>query len=213
MIRNVLFHPASSLSPAAGFGVIPRAVMVDPALNVSAKVIYAYYCAMAGGGQGSFQKRKEIIRILGVGRATYYRNFSGLMNYGYISAEQNSAKAGEMAVNVVELLEFPERFTLKPPVYLKRTFAKVNEGGITAAGYGFIDKKVIFDRRISLRAKAVYAYYASFSEGDSLDIPRKEVVMMHLGINKDVYMGAMKQLDALGYISDFEIPEKNFKAR
>lgn len=203
MIRKVEFPPAEMISPPPGLGVIPRAAMVDPNLSISAKAIYAYYCAMAGKGQGSFPKRKDIIASLGLGRATYYRNFSELLNLGYLRAEQISKEYGRDARNTIEILDLPGRFTLKPPVYLKRTFAKVSEGGITAAGYGFIDKKLFTDRRISIRAKALYAYYASFMEGDSLDVPRKDVVMLHLGINRDVYTGAMKQLDALGYLKGF----------
>lgn len=209
MIRRVEFPLARELEPAPGCGIIPRAVMVDPNLSVSAKAIYAYYCAMAGKGQGSFPRRKDIIGSLGLGRATYYRNFSELLDLGYLRAEQLSKEFGKPAKNTVEIIGLPGRFTLKPPVYLKRTFAKVAEGGITAAGYGFIDKTVCTDNRISIRAKALYAYYASFMEGDSLDIPRKDVVMLHLGINKETYLGAMKQLTALGYIKSFRIPDEN----
>ena len=209
MVREVIFTAAKGLKTQKGYGVIPRAAMADPYLCISAKVIYAYYCAAAGQGRGSFPKRKDIIRNLGIGRTTYYRNFSELQFLGYLKAEQISDANGTGQKSTVEILDFPGRFTLKAPVYLQRTWAKVLGGGITAAGYGFIDKKVLLDSRISIKAKALYAYYASFTEGDTLDIPRKEVVMLHLGMTKEVYLGAMKQLFVLGYLKGLEIPDKN----
>lgn len=44
---------------AAGFGMIPKAVMIDPRLPVKAKGVYAYFCSFTGSGNNAFPKRRR----------------------------------------------------------------------------------------------------------------------------------------------------------
>ena len=45
---------------SAGYGIIPKLVMMDRDLHVTAKAIYAYFCSYTGAGDTCFPSRKKI---------------------------------------------------------------------------------------------------------------------------------------------------------
>ena len=59
--KNVKIIPEKkNCTDLDGYGIIPRAVMVDPRLDIKAKGIYAYFCCLVGGETCSFPKRSDI---------------------------------------------------------------------------------------------------------------------------------------------------------
>jgi len=71
---------------------------------------------------------------------------------------------------------------------------------IYARGYGIVSKRVMFDRRLSLTAKAIYAYICSYCNADNRAFPSRERTVSELGINKDTYYRHFAQLLNEGYI-------------
>ncbi|WP_422445354.1 helix-turn-helix domain-containing protein [Thermoanaerobacterium sp. DL9XJH110] len=51
---------------AKGYGIIPKIVMQDPRLTISAKAIYAYMCSFAGSGTTAFPCVEKICKDLGI---------------------------------------------------------------------------------------------------------------------------------------------------
>ena len=59
--KNIkIFSEKKNGTDLDGYGIIPRAVMVDPRLDIKAKGIYAYFCCLVGGETCSFPKRSDI---------------------------------------------------------------------------------------------------------------------------------------------------------
>lgn len=87
-----------------GFGTIPKLVMQDKNLSISAKAIYAYFCSYAGAGKQAFPQVSRIIKDLGISKNNYYKHFNQLRDCGYIKAEQVH-KAGRLSHNVYTLCE------------------------------------------------------------------------------------------------------------
>jgi hypothetical protein len=91
---------------AAGFGMIPKAVMIDDRLPVKAKGIYAYFCSFTGSGNTAFPKVEIITYHLGITRNTYYKFYRVLTELNYITAVQRHID-GRMAVNDYCLTDNP----------------------------------------------------------------------------------------------------------
>ena len=72
-----------------GYGIIPKAVMLDPDLTLEAKAIYAYFCSYAGAGNSSFPGRDKILDDLNVSTGAYYRHLKLLRDLEYLKIIQN----------------------------------------------------------------------------------------------------------------------------
>jgi len=101
---------------AAGYGMIPRAVMIDPRLEIKAKGIYAYFCAFSGSGSNSFPKQKNLLHHLNIAQATYYKFYNMLIDLNYIQVIQRRNDGGRMSINDYYLIQNPntENTLLKP---------------------------------------------------------------------------------------------------
>lgn len=91
---------------AAGFGMIPKAVMIDPRLPVKAKGVYAYFCSFTGSGNNAFQKKEKILFHLGIAEKTYYKFYKLLTELNYITAVQRHID-GRLQVNDYYLNDTP----------------------------------------------------------------------------------------------------------
>ena len=91
---------------AAGFGMIPKAVMIDPRLPVKAKGVYAYFCSFTGSGNNAFPKKKKILFHLGIAEKTYYKFYKLLTELNYITAVQRHID-GRLQVNDYYLNDTP----------------------------------------------------------------------------------------------------------
>lgn len=68
--------------------------------------------------------------------------------------------------------------------------------GIYYLGQGILPKAVMMDNRLSLIAKAIYAYFCVQAD----DIPGVKTICEDLDINRDTFYKYQKQLIATGYI-------------
>lgn len=73
---------------SAGYGLIPKAVMIDERLPVKAKGIYAYFCSFTGSGDNAFPKREQILYHLQLNKDTYYKFYNLLVSLNYITVVQ-----------------------------------------------------------------------------------------------------------------------------
>ncbi len=73
---------------AKGYGSIAKLVMLDQRLTIEAKAIYSYFCSYAGGGSSAFPSVSKILFDLKISKTRYYKHFTLLTDYGYISVKQ-----------------------------------------------------------------------------------------------------------------------------
>lgn len=87
--KNIkIFSEKKNGTDLDGYGIIPRAVMVDSRLDIKAKGIYAYFCCLVGGETCSFPKRSDIFFLLGIGESTYYKYYKTLVQLNFITVNQ-----------------------------------------------------------------------------------------------------------------------------
>ena len=141
-----------------GFGVIPKAVMIDKDLTIEAKAIYAYFASYAGNGNTAFPTRNTILSHLKISKERYYKNLHLLDKLGFILINQNRDN-GIYARNIYTLVTNPKKFeNLTDDVSIK-----VKNFGLKSTGFGIIPKAVMIDPDINISAKAIYAYICCFS--------------------------------------------------
>lgn len=102
---------------AAGFGMIPKAVMIDPRLPVKAKGVYAYFCSFTGSGNNAFPKKEKILFHLGIAEKTYYKFYKLLTELNYITAVQRHID-GRLQVNDYYLNDTPNAANAKKKTVL-----------------------------------------------------------------------------------------------
>lgn len=73
--------------------------------------------------------------------------------------------------------------------------------GVFSEGYGFIPKKIMRDKSLSVEAKAIYAYLSSFAGAGMSSYPSVNLMLKELGISKDRFYKHRKKLIDRGYIS------------
>lgn len=73
--------------------------------------------------------------------------------------------------------------------------------GVMAKGYGTIPKVVMQDEDLSIEAKAIYSYIASYAGAGQTAFPSVSITTKHLGISKNRYYKHRKYLEDKGYIS------------
>jgi len=72
------------------------------------------------------------------------------------------------------------------------------QGTIMEQGYGIVAKMVMKDTNLSVTAKAIYAYLATYGDGS---FPSRNLITHDLGITKDTYSKHLNQLLDIGYIT------------
>lgn len=184
-----------------GYGVLPKYVMLDSALTLEAKGIYAYLCAFTGQGNTAFPGRERILADLGINKDTYYRHYDLLLAEGYVQVQQQRCENG-FSRNIYTLVSSPEKFRHDTEkTYLEKTYAVIRASGLKAAGYGFIAKAVMTDRRLSLKAKGLYAYFCAFTGAGESAHPSVDTARAHLGISRTLYAKYTGELRALNYVA------------
>lgn len=74
-------------------------------------------------------------------------------------------------------------------------------GDIKQKGFGIIPKLVMQDKRLSIEAKAIYAYMASYAGAGDTAFPGVELMKDHLGVSEKRFYKYRKELVDLGYIT------------
>ena len=72
--------------------------------------------------------------------------------------------------------------------------------GINAKGFGTIPKLIMTDKKLTIKAKAIYAYFCSYAGGGSQAFPSVEKIQYDLGIGDKAYYKHFKYLKAYGCI-------------
>lgn len=83
----------------------------------------------------------------------------------------------------------------------KREILKHPKNSIFELGYGQIPKKVMMDKRLSVEAKAIYAYFCSYCGGGNTAFPNRDKILEDLGISKDRFYKHLKLLTDLKFIT------------
>lgn len=78
---------------------------------------------------------------------------------------------------------------------------------INSKGYGTISKIAMQDRNLHITAKAIYAYFNSFSGGGDSCFPTRAKICYDLGISNDTFGKYLKQLVNNGYIEVEQVKE------
>ena len=73
--------------------------------------------------------------------------------------------------------------------------------GVMEKGYGVIPKVVMQDEDLSIEAKSIYAYLASYAGVGHTAFPSVSITIKHLGISEKRYYKHRKVLQEKGYIS------------
>ena len=181
-----------------GYGIIPKAVMLDPDLSIQAKAIYAYFASYSGGGESAFPSRDKILADLCMNKDAYYKHFKKLLDAGLILVgKDRSSSTTKFTRNIYTLVASPKKYE-----GLLREPDQVYASGITSLGYGFIPKAVMIDPRLSVKAKGLYAYYCSFTGSGNSASPKRADITYHLDITVNSYTKYKKELHDLNYITE-----------
>ena len=79
---------------AQGYGVIPKLVMKHEHLTIEAKAIYSYLASYAGAGKTAYPSVALMCKDLGISKTRFYNHRKLLIDYGFISVEQNQGDGG-----------------------------------------------------------------------------------------------------------------------
>ena len=181
---------------AKGYGKIYKTVMRNRSIPLLAKTIYAYLCAYAGCGQSAFPKREKILRDLQINKDTFTKHLARLVKDGYIAKERTAAGNRYLILQSVPALE-------ESPASLEKqnTDFLVLEN-VAAHGFGTVPKLVMLDPSLTPQAKAIYAYFASFTGAGTTAFPRRTTIMRELKIGSaGTYYQHFNQLVERGYIT------------
>jgi hypothetical protein len=188
---------------AKGFGIIVKYAMADKKLSIEAKTIYAYLCSYAGNGNTAFPGVKTIISHLNISENRYYRHFPQLINQKYISkTSQKTKDKNTFANNVYTILDkrVPIKVKVRGEDDADPMVSTVKFSGMAAGGYGIIPKLPMFDKRLDIKSKGIYAFFCSLSGNGTNSFPYHNDIVRKLGINSTTYYRYYKELLDYGYI-------------
>ena len=111
----------------SGFGILPKAVMIDRDLSLQAKGIFAYLVTYAGNSETAFPSLRTISYQLRISKDTAGKYIKELRENGYLEIEQKR-EGGRFSHNVYKLIPCP-----KIP-YPKKTDSIITEPGDTEPG-------------------------------------------------------------------------------
>ncbi len=180
-----------------GYGIIPKLVMLEGSISIDAKALYAYFCAYAGNGSSCYPPRDKILRDLGFSTATYYGYLRELREGGYLDIKKHKTKGQEWCNSRIILLQNP---AILAKAEGKRRRYDIT-GGLRDYGYGRIPLAVMTDRRISRKAKAMYAYFCSFAGSKGICNPEIEYTLGFLHICLNSYYKYLNELLCYHYVT------------
>ena len=188
-----------------GYGIVPKYAMTDPALTIEAKGIYAYFCSFSGRGSSAFPTRNTILSDLQIGKDAYYNHFRQLCEEGYIIVTQTKGERSVFAKNIYTIVSNPKKLKLEElgeqDTRSKILTEKIRISGLKAFGYGMIPKAVMVDPRLSLKAKAVYAYFCSYTGAGNSAFPFRDQIQRELQVSLKAYYKYFNMLLEYNYIT------------
>ena len=188
-----------------GYGIVPKYAMTDPALTIEAKGIYAYFCSFSGRGSSAFPTRNTILSDLQIGKDAYYNHFRQLCEEGYIVVTQTKGERSVFAKNIYTIVSNPKKLKIEEiseqDTRSKLMAEKIRISGLKALGYGMIPKAVMVDPRLSLKAKAVYAYFCSYTGAGNSAFPFRDQIQRELQVSLKAYYKYFNMLLEYNYIT------------
>lgn len=191
---------------AQGYGIIPQAVMFDDRLSPQSKAIYAYLVSYSGSGQMIFPKVTTILSHLKITKNTYYKHFKPLVDLGYIKIEKAKHYLNK---NIYILSNAPKM--LNYSILTSSSSGILAIDGINGKGFGFIPKLIMKDLRISIKAKALIAFFYSLVQNGYRAFPHRNTIRQIMQLSKDVYYKALNQLIDCNYITVKQRKDKKGK--
>lgn len=76
-------------------------------------------------------------------------------------------------------------------------------------GWGIIHKKIMKDTRLTIEAKGIYAYLASYAGNDKRAYPSLETITRELRITKNRFYRHLNYLTKYGYINKYQTVKNN----
>lgn len=185
-----------------GYGQLAQYAMRDTDLPLTAKAIYAFLCSLAGSGTTTYPSRDTIVSRLKIGKNIYYKYRKMLVDQGYLTIEQHKNEAGYFYRTDFIIEDKPPKFVADKRFDsdLTRTYGTLTFTGMKAAGYGNICKTVMYDDRLSIKAKGLYAYFVSYAGAGNQAAPPIKTILYHLGITVDSYYKYLAELTSLNYL-------------
>ncbi len=80
--------------------------------------------------------------------------------------------------------------------------------GVNAKGFGTVPKAVMKDQRLSIAAKALYAYFCSYAGSGGRAFPGRTIILHDLQISKDYYYKILGQLKDFDYVRVYQEQKK-----
>lgn len=181
---------------AKGYGVLSQAAMFDRDLSPQSKAIYAYFVSYTGSGRTVFPKRETILADLKLSKNTFYKHFKPLVENGYIKI---SKAKGFKNKNVYTICNSPKKINCN--IESDNTESLLSIDGINANGFGFIPKLIMCDKRLSIKSKALIAFFYSIVQAGCRAFPHRSTICVFLGLSKDTYYKSLNQLIDCNYIT------------
>lgn len=173
-----------------GYGKVYKQVMRDRDLPLTAKALYAYFCSYTGSGTTSFPSRDKIMEDLHLAKNTFTKYLNCLLETNYLARHRTAAG------NVYEIL-----------LTVKSKDGRTVE--IKSEGYGTVPKFAMLDARLTVTAKAIYAYLCSYAGAGNLAYPKRSTILHELGISSQKYYQHYKLLVELGYVTPTQETGRN----
>lgn len=173
-----------------GGGNVPKLVMLDSTISITAKAIYAYLCTQAGNGTTSYPGRDKMIHDLKINKETYYVHMKQLVDKGYLRiSRKRTSKLFEHNI-----------YTLCVHVKSDLIENESHVDSIKAKGYGAVPRVVMYDQNLSVKAKALYAYLASYTGEGRPAYPTVPTLLYHMDITRNTYKKILTELTSAGYV-------------
>lgn len=83
--------------------------------------------------------------------------------------------------------------------------------GVKAKGFGIIPKMVMLDRKLTIEAKAIYAYFCSYAGAGDTAFPTRNKICEDLGIGKTRFYKHFQLLLDFGYIEVEQVRDERGK--
>lgn len=189
---------------AKGYGILSQAVMFDRELTPQSKSIYAYLVSYLGSGSTIFPKRETIMADLKICKDTFYKYLKPLVDNGYIKITK---APGFKNKNVYTICNNPQKLNYETEHDSSESLLSLD--GINGKGFGFIPKLIMCDRRLNIKSKALIAFFYSLVQTGCRAFPHRKTICFFLGISRDSYYTALRQLVEYNYITVKQRHTKN----
>ena len=157
------------------YGIVNKDILKNKNISYEAKGLYTYFCARSGNKNECYPTISVICTDLGINERTFHKYKNELIDKKVIKVEKE-----------------------KTDKYYRNRYVLLQKQGKGNFGYVYLD--ILTDPRVSLTEKSIYGLFACISGSRFIAYPLAKVIYYILGMCRDTYFTAMKNLRELGYI-------------